>query len=177
MSVPRSVGQLPVYYNRKLPFSHDYVEESAEPLYEFGYGLSYTTFEYSNIRFFADAQNDKKHALDDNDSAPVILRNEVTKDLVVAVDVKNTGAMDGDEVVQLYVRDLVASTARPRKQLRAFKRVHVKAGETVTVELPLGREAFELVNPAMERVVEPGEFEIQVGASSRDIRCTSNITL
>ena len=158
VSVPRSVGQLPVYYNRKLPFSHDYVEESAEPLYEFGYGLSYTSFEYSNLR-------SSRCAWDDNDG------------ILVTVDVTNTGAMDGDEVVQVYVRDLVASTARPRKQLRAFKRVHVKAGETVTVELPLPLEAFELVNPAMERVVEPGEFEIQVGASSRDIRCASNITL
>lgn len=157
VSVPRSVGQLPVYYNRKLPFSHDYVEESAEPLYEFGYGLSYSTFSYDNLK--------------------VEMPDQVGHDGKVTVDVTNTGAMDGDEVVQVYVRDIVASTARPRKQLRAFKRVHVKAGETVTVELPLGREAFELVNPAMERVVEPGEFEILVGASSRDIRCASNITL
>jgi beta-glucosidase len=78
--------------------------------------------------------------------------------------------MDGDEVVQVYIRDLVASTARPRKQLCAFRRVHVQVGETVTVELPLKPSAFELVNPAMERVTEPGEFEIQVGASSDDIR-------
>ena len=143
VSVPRSVGQLPVYYNRKVPYSHDYVEESAAPLYPFGYGLSYTTFEYKNMK--ADRER-------------------------VTVDVTNTGAMDGDEVVQVYIRDLVASTARPRKQLCAFRRVHVQAGETVTVELPLKPSAFELVNPAMERVTEPGEFEIQVGASSDDIR-------
>ena len=176
VSVPRSVGQLPVYYNRKLPFSHDYVEESAEPLYEFGYGLSYTTFEYDNLKVEMPDQvgHDGKGVGHDGKatSSPA-----PTGDLMVRVDVKNTGAMDGDEVVQVYVRDLVASTARPRKQLRAFKRVHVKAGETVTVELPLGREAFELVNPAMERVVEPGEFEIQVGASSKDIRHTCQITL
>lgn len=150
VSVPRSVGQLPVYYNRKVPFGHDYVEESADPLYPFGYGKSYTTFEYGNMT----AESAK-----------------------VTVDVTNTGAVDGDEVVQVYVRDLVASTARPRKQLRAFKRVHVKAGETVTVELPLEKSAFELINPAMERVTEPGEFEIQVGASSADIRCTEIIKL
>ena len=150
VSVPRSVGQLPVYYNRKVPFSHDYVEESAEPLYPFGYGLSYTTFEYGDLQASAEK---------------------------VTVKVTNTGERDGDEVVQVYIRDLVASTARPRKQLCAFSRVHVKAGETVTVELPLARSAFELVNPAMERVVEPGAFEIQVGASSEDIRLSETLSL
>ena len=155
VSVPRSVGQLPVYYNRKLPYSHDYVEESAEPLYPFGYGLSYTTFEYGEIAF-----------LSDNDGFPAS----------VLVDVTNTGEMDGDEVVQLYIRDLVASTARPRKQLCAFRRVHIKAGETVNVELPLQRSAFSLVNPAMQRVVEPGDFELEVGASSQDIRQKMIIT-
>ena len=150
VSVPRSVGQLPVYYNRKVPFSHDYVEESANPLYPFGYGLSYTTFEYSDLQASAEK---------------------------VTVKVTNTGERDGDEVVQVYIRDLVASTARPRKQLCAFSRVHVKAGETVTVEMPLARSAFELVNPAMERVVEPGAFEIQVGASSEDIRLSETLSL
>ena len=158
VSVPRSVGQLPVYYNRKVPFSHDYVEESAEPLYPFGYGLSYTSFAYDNLICHPEEP-------------------KATKDLMVTVDVTNTGERDGDEVVQVYIRDLVASTARPRKQLCAFSRVHVKAGETVTVELPLARSAFELVNPAMERVVEPGEFEIQVGASSQDIRLSETIAL
>jgi beta-glucosidase len=149
VSVPRSVGQIPVYYNRKVPYSHDYVEESAAPLYPFGYGLSYTTFEYNNLRI---------------------------EGTTVKVDVTNTGNMAGDEVVQVYLRDLVASTARPRKQLCAFQRVKsIPAGQTVTVTLPLERSAFELVNPAMQRVVEPGEFEIQVGASSDDIRLKQTI--
>ena len=152
VSVPRSVGQLPVYYNRKVPFSHDYVEESAQPLYPFGYGLSYTTFEYGTLQV-----------------------SGTFPDVTVSVDVTNTGSLSGDEVVQLYVRDLVASTARPRKQLRAFSRVGIRPGETVTVQLQLDRSAFEVVNPAMERVVEPGEFEIQVGASSDDIRQTTTI--
>ncbi len=153
VSVPRSVGQLPVYYNRKLPYSHDYVEESAAPLYPFGYGLSYTTFEYKNLRLISPSAESKDGAI------------------ACAVDITNTGNMAGDEVVQVYIRDLVASTARPRKQLCAFRRVKdIPAGETVTVTLPLERSAFELVNPAMQRVVEPGEFEIQVGASSDDIR-------
>ena len=149
VSVPRSVGQLPVYYNRKLPYSHDYVEESAAPLFPFGYGLSYTTFEYKNLQ------------INDN---------------TVSIDITNTGSLAGDEVVQVYIRDLVASTARPRKQLCAFRRVKdIPAGGTVTVTLPLPRSAFELVNPAMQRVVEPGEFEIQVGASSEDIRLKQTI--
>ena len=85
--------------------------------------------------------------------------------------------MAGDEVVQVYIRDLVASTARPRKQLCAFQRVkNIPAGQTVTVTLPLERSAFELVNPAMQRVVEAGDFEIQVGASSEDIRLTQTLT-
>ena len=96
--------------------------------------------------------------------------------ITVTVDITNTGSMAGDEVVQVYIRDLVASTARPRKQLCAFKRVKdIPAGGTVTVTMPLDRSAFELVNPAMKRVVEPGEFEIQVCASSDDIRLTQTI--
>ena len=155
VSVPRSVGQLPVYYNRKMPYSHDYVEESALPLYPFGHGLSYTTFEYNNVR----------------------TEGDVPDAFCVKVDVTNTGTLAGDEVVQVYVRDLTASTVRPRKQLCAFKRVHIPAGETVTVTLPLARSAFELVNAAMQRVVEPGEFEIQVGASSDDIRQTCLVNI
>ena len=154
VSVPLNVGQLPVYYNRKVPYSHDYVEESAAPLYPFGFGLSYTTFEYSNLR----------------------VEGTLPDAAVVKVDVRNSGSLSGDEVVQVYIRDLVASTARPRKQLRAFKRVKaIGPGETVTASLPLERSAFELVNPAMERVVEKGEFEIQVGASSDDIRLKQNV--
>ncbi len=154
VSVPLNVGQLPVYYNRKVPYSHDYVEESAAPLYPFGFGLSYTTFEYSNLR----------------------VEGTLPDAAVIKVDVRNSGSLSGDEVVQVYIRDLVASTARPRKQLCAFKRVKaIGPGETVTVSLPLERSAFELVNPAMERVVEKGEFEIQVGASSDDIRLKQNV--
>ena len=130
------------------------MEESAAPLYPFGYGLSYTTFEYKNL----------------------LVGGPSIDSITVTVDVTNTGSIAGDEVVQVYIRDLVASTARPRKQLCAFQRVKdISAGETVTVTLPLDRSAFELVNPAMQRVVEPGEFEIQVGASSDDIRLTQTL--
>ena len=156
VSVPRSVGQLPVYYNRKLPVSHDYVEESADPLYPFGYGLSYTSFEYGDM---------------------TVTGSPAEGNVKVSLNITNTGKADGDEVVQIYVRDLAASTARPRKQLAAFRRVHVKAGETANVELGLGRSAFSLVNPAMECVVERGQFEVQAGASSADIRGSVTIEL
>jgi beta-glucosidase len=153
VSVPRNVGQLPVYYNKKNPRGHDYVEISADPLYPFGFGLSYTTFDYSDLTV--------------SGSVP---------DVEVTVHVKNTGSRDGDEVVQLYVVDPLASTVRPRKQLRAFDRVFIKAGETVPVTLKLGPEAFSLVDAAGNTVIERGDFLLQVGASSGDIRLNETIT-
>ena len=153
VSVPRNVGQLPVYYNKKNPRGHDYVEMSADPLYPFGYGLSYTTFEYSGLTVSGSVPN-----------------------IEVTVQVKNTGSRDGDEVVQLYVIDPLASTVRPRKQLRAFDRVSVKAGETVPVTLKLGPDAFSLVNAAGDTVIERGNFILEVGASSQDIRLKETIT-
>lgn len=155
VSVPRDVGQLPVYYNKKNPRGHDYVEESADPLYPFGYGKSYTTFEYSG------------------------LKAEVTgpTSAVVSFTITNTGEMDGDEVAQLYVIDKKASTVRPRKQLRAFTRIPVKAGESVEVSFDLGADAFALYDWHMDHVVEEGEFTLEVGASSQDIRLRSDIFL
>lgn len=148
-SVPRSVGQLPVYYNKKAPVSHDYVEQTAKPLYAFGYGLSYTSFDYSNLR---------------------VSGNEVT------VDVRNTGDYDGEEVVQLYLHDDLASTVRPQKQLIRFARVYIKKGETKQVRFTLSDEDFQLLNRQMQWVVEPGSFKLMVGASSDDIRLETTIT-
>ena len=153
VSVPRDAGQLPVYYNKKNPRGHDYVEMSADPLYPFGFGLSYTTFEYSGLTVSGRVPN-----------------------VEVTVNVENTGSRDGDEVVQLYVIDPLASTVRPRKQLRAFDRVFIKAGETVPVTLNLGPDAFSLVDAAGNTVIERGDFILQVGASSEDIRLTETIT-
>ncbi|MBQ8169317.1 MAG: glycoside hydrolase family 3 C-terminal domain-containing protein [Bacteroidales bacterium] len=155
VSVPYDAGQIPVYYNKKFPKGHDYVEMPSDALYPFGYGLSYTTFEYSGLA----------------------LENLGGNRVKVSVDVKNTGNFDGEEVVQVYVTDLVASTVRPRRQLRAFERVAVAKGETVHVEMVLEEPAFIVYDRNMNPVVEPGEFTIAVGASSADIRLQENIIL
>ena len=152
--VPRSVGQLPVYYNRKSPAGHDYVEQPASPLYPFGYGLSYTSFTYSDLSVEVEGATAK-----------------------VSLSVTNSGAMDGDEVVQLYLTDIQASVARPQKQLRAFRRVHIPAGGSVRVEFTLGEKDFALYDRDMNYTVEPGDFIIGIGASSEDIRLSEKITI
>lgn len=155
ITVPRNVGQLPVYYNKKFPRGHDYVEMPATGLYPFGYGLSYTTFEYSGL----------------------VVEKTGAESARVSFTVANTGSRDGEEVAQLYLTDLQASTVRPRKQLRGFKRVMIPAGESVSVSFDLGREDFLLYNNEMKPVVEPGDFTVAVGASSEDIRLTEKLTL
>ena len=148
VSVPRSVGQLPVYYNKKAPLPHDYVDMTAKPLYPFGYGLSYTHFSYSNLTAAATSATSYD----------------------VTVDVTNDGAYDGDEVVQLYLHDEVASTSQPLKQLKHFERVFIPKGETRRVTFHLTADDFSIVGRDMKREVEPGEFHVMVGASSEDIR-------
>lgn len=155
ITVPRNVGQLPVYYNKKFPIGHDYVEMPSAGLYEFGYGLSYTTFDYSGLEILK--------------TGP--------QSATVSVTVTNTGSRDGDEVVQLYITDKVASTVRPRKQLRGFSRVFIPKGESRKVSFDLDKEAFQVYNKQMQPVVEPGDFTIAVGASSEDIRQTGLLTL
>lgn len=154
VSVPRSVGQLPVYYNKKYPRGGNYVDEMNAPLYPFGYGLSYTDFTYSNMQI---TQNGS--------------------DVSVTFDIANSGSMDGDEVVQLYLTDMKASVVRPQKQLRAFDRIHVKVGETAKVEFTLDEEDFSLYNKDMEKVMEPGVWNVAVGASSADIRLNERIEI
>lgn len=155
VSVPRSVGQLPVYYNKPFPAGHDYVEEPAAPLYAFGYGLSYTSFSYDKL----------------------VCEKTGPAQVSVKVVISNTGSRDGDEVVQVYVTDTQASTVRPRKQLRAFKRVNIAAGESTTVEFTLDENAFALWNREMKRVVESGEFVIGVGGSSDAIALSESVEL
>lgn len=148
ISVPRSVGQLPVYYNKKVPRGHDYVEMTGSPLYAFGYGKSYSAFEYTGLKI---EQRNNQH-------------------YEVSFTVRNAGKYDGDEVVQLYVTDLFASTVQPLKQLKHFERIHLKAGEQKPVRFQLSALDLSVVDKEMKRVVEAGTFRIMVGAASDDVR-------
>ena len=148
ISVPRSVGQIPVYYNQKAPRNHDYVEVSSSPLYRFGYGMSYTTFEYSDLQ--------------------VVQKS--ARCFEVSFKVKNTGKYDGEEVSQLYMRDEYASVVQPMKQLKHFERFHLKKGEEKKVTFVLTEEDFFLVNYTLKKVVESGNFHLMIGAASNDIR-------
>ena len=154
-SVPRSVGQVPVYYNKKAPQSHDYVEMSASPLYSFGYGLSYTTFEYSDLHLSA--------------LTPYSFE--------VSCKIRNTGKYDGEEVVQLYLRDEYASVVQPLKQLKHFARLFLKCGEEQEVKFILSEEDFALVDRNLKRVVEPGTFQVMIGAASDDIRLQTKVEI
>ena len=147
---PVHAGQLPVYYNQ-LPGWHAdrYADLTARPLFPFGFGLTYTTFAYADLRLEAETLS-------------------AGRALEVSVDVSNTGRRDGTEVVQLYVQDLYSSVTTPVKELKAFARVALKAGETKRVCLKVPFERLALVNADLEEVVEPGEFEVMVGSSSRD---------
>ena len=148
ISVPHSVGQIPVYYNQKAPRNHDYVEVSSSPLYSFGYGMSYTTFEYSDLQ--------------------VVQKS--ARCFEVSFKVKNTGKYDGEEVSQLYMRDEYASVVQPMKQLKHFERFYLKKGEEKKVTFVLTEEDFFLVNYTLKKVVESGNFHLMIGAASNDIR-------
>ena len=146
VSVPANVGQIPVYYNKKPPMPHDYVEMSARPLYAFGYGLSYTTFKYDDLN------------------------------IEETFNVTNTGDMDGDEVVQLYLHDEFASTAQPMMQLKKFSRIFIPKGETKQVSFTLEAEDLEIVDQEMNHVVETGDFTVMIGPSSDNIILKATFT-
>ena len=149
ISFPRSVGHLPVFYNYKPSARRGYLFDDVSPLFAFGYGLSYTTFELRNPR--------------------LTKKKITTKGTThVRVDVTNTGKRAGSEVVQLYIRDLVSSVTRPIKELKGFKKVYLKPGETTTVTLDIAPDALAFFDVNMKHVVEPGDFSIMLGTSSRD---------
>lgn len=147
ISFPRATGQIPVHYNRRPTSFRGYVDLTREPLWVFGHGLSYTTFSVSNPRV---------------SPATIPVGGRAT----VSVDVANTGSRPGDEVVQLYIRDVVSSVTRPVKELAGFERVTLKPGETRTVSFTLDADALSLVDRHMKRVVEPGAFDLLIGTSS-----------
>lgn len=157
---PRSVGQIPIFYNHKNTgrpllntegkfekFRSNYIDERNEPLFTFGYGLSYTTFNYGKIVISSD-------------------KMKVNDKIKVSVDVSNTGNYDGKEVVQLYIRDLVGSATRPVKELKGFQKIFLKKGETKTVTFTLSIEDLKFYDYNLNFVAEPGEFEVFVGGNS-----------
>jgi beta-glucosidase len=174
VSFPHDVGTLPVYYdylnsgrsldagailpNGTLQFGHQYVLNTPQPLYEFGYGLSYANFTYSNVTL----------------SKTEVSANET---IIVTVSITNTSPVDGKEVVQIYVQDVIASIVVPNKELKGFKKVLVKAGETVDVSVELDVGKWGLWNRKMEYVVEKGDFIVHLGASSMDLRGNATVTV
>lgn len=149
VTVPRSVGHLPCFYNHKPSARRGYVFDDITPLYPFGYGLSYTTFAFSDIRL-------EKNKINVDESTRVL------------VDVRNSGHRSGTEVVQMYIHDMYSSVTRPVKELRGFARIELKPGERKTVALDITPDDLAFTTISMEHKVEPGEFEIMVGNSSRD---------
>jgi beta-glucosidase len=150
ISIPRSVGHLPVFYNHKPSARRGYLFDEVSPLFAFGFGLSYTKFNFKNIRL----------------AKRKITRAGATQ---VFVDVTNTGKRAGTEVVQLYIRDCVSSVTRPVKELKGFAKISLSAGETKTVTLDITPESLAFWDVKMKCVVESGEFKILVGSSSRDV--------
>ncbi len=164
VSIPRSVGQLPVYYSQNI--KRDYMDEKGAPLYPFGYGLSYTQFAYSDLTITPNAEPSIMPLVE----PLTVSLSEGSGAVRVSLTVKNTGDRSGHEVVQLYLSDRAATVSQPPLQLRAFKKVCLDAGESQRIEFTLGFDELSLINQKMKRVVEPGEFEVLVGASSSDIR-------
>jgi beta-glucosidase len=160
VTFPRSVGQIPYYYNHKNsgrphnpkdPYTSYYIDLDNTPLYPFGYGLSYTTFDYSNL---------------------TVSKNQIKKNesLKVTVDVKNSGTKEGSEVVQLYIRDLVGSVTRPVLELKDFSKISIKPGETKTVEFTITPEKLKFYDLNMHYVIEPGDFKVFVGPNSAELK-------
>lgn len=160
---PKNVGQIPLYYNhlntgRPLEagkwfskFRSNYLDIDNDPLYPFGYGLSYTTFRYGDLQLSNNSMNEKGK-------------------ITASVTVTNTGNYDADEIVQMYIRDMVGSVARPVKELKGFERIHLKKGESRTVSFDITAKQLKFYNSALNWVCEPGEFEVMVGGNSRDVQ-------
>lgn len=164
MTMPKALGQIPIYYNhlntgRPVPegvkeyrkYQSNYIDVRNDPLYPFGYGLSYTTFEYGKPRLSGSTMN-------------------ANGTLTLTVNVKNTGKYDADEVVQLYIRDVVASISRPVKELKGFERISLRSGESRDVNFTIDVDMLKFYNSDLQYVAEPGDFEVMVGGNSRDVQ-------
>jgi beta-glucosidase len=148
-------GQLPLVYNSKpTGRGDDYLNLSGKPLFPFGYGLSYTSFVYKDLE---------------------ISRNSAGEKYTASFELTNSGNRDGEEVVQLYIRDLLASVARPVTELKGFSRIALKAGETRKISFSITQEMLQMLDINLKKVVEPGDFRIMIGASSKDIRLNGTL--
>lgn len=174
-SMPKTTGQEPLYYNhqntgrpvaddnmRFAKFASNCLDVSNGPLYPFGYGLSYTTFDYSNFKITS-----QEAGINGNQEATKWLDG---KKITATITVKNTGARDADEVVQLYIRDLVASISRPVKELKGFQRIHLAAGESKEVSFDITPNMLKFYNAELKHVIEPGDFQIMVGTNSKEVK-------
>ena len=164
MTMPKALGQIPIYYNhlntgRPVPegvteyrkYQSNYIDVRNDPLYPFGYGMSYTTFEYGKPRLSATTM-------------------KADGSITLTVNVRNSGNRDGDEVVQLYIHDMVATIARPVKELKGFERISLKAGESRDVTFIINADMLKFYNSNLQYVAEPGDFEVMVGGNSRDVQ-------
>jgi beta-glucosidase len=161
VTMPRNVGQVPIYYNhlntgRPSPkwfskYTSNYLDVPNEPLFPFGYGLSYTTFEYGPLTLSGNAMS-------------------ANGSITASVTVTNTGSVQGTEVVQLYIRDLVGSIARPVQELKGFERISLNPGESRVINFTINADLLKFYNKDLEHVCEPGEFEVMVGTNSRDVQ-------
>ena len=166
ITIPRHVGQLPVYYNYKPSKKYwvengwgtPYVDMNPLPLFEFGFGLSYTSFEYSNLSI-------------------TLAKSVTTGDVSVSLEVMNTGNRPGTEVVQLYISDVVSSVTRPVKELKGFEKVMLNPGEKTSVEFTLTSDQLSFLDQGLNRIVEPGTFSVMVGSSSKDIRLSGEFVV
>ncbi|MBC8172545.1 MAG: fibronectin type III-like domain-contianing protein, partial [Chitinophagales bacterium] len=156
VTFPRNVGQIPIYYNMKStgrPFDENskytskYLDVPNTPLYPFGYGLSYTTFEYADLTI-----NKKQFNFLDT--------------ILISVTIKNTGKKDGEEIAQLYIHDLVGSVTRPVKELKGFQKIFLKAGESKTITFSLQADDLAFYNAGLQHTTEPGMFDVFAGGSS-----------
>jgi len=159
VTFPRSTGQIPIYYNHKNTgrppedqnhYTSKYLDLPWTPLYPFGYGLSYTTFVYHDLT---------------SDRSTITAEDS----LHVQMQLTNNGFREGDEVVQLYIRDEVASVTRPVKELKGFKKIHLKPGETKTIEFVITSDMLSFFNQTMEKIIEPGKFKVFIGGSSENL--------
>jgi beta-glucosidase len=169
ITFPRTEGQIPIYYDHyntgrpphsdtDVNYTSAYIDLPNSPKYAFGYGLSYTTFAYNNLKFSKKSMN----------------KNET---ITVSFELQNTGKYAGEEVAQFYLRQMVAQPVRPVKELKGFKKVMLQPGETKTITFTIDKEKLAFYNEQLERITQPGEFRLMIGSASDDIRLQDSFEL